>query len=428
MPKLFMWPAENEAGRELLERYVRPLAERLGARLELPQAGDDRRRLVKAIGECNAVICDCSVEPGHLYHKYVELPKVNNHVVVCSRTPLPRNVYAFHQHAPRHGSELGNEVLGRWLDEVIPAVVAGDYAEGGYWQRMHASIEQQKSQVGSRVGLFVSYRGRLYEKVSAKAAEVAGHTGIPARVVPKGEFVYETECMTRQMTWATVAGLEQEMHWARGVMMVLSEDYFDSFWTTSELLITLIFRRRPGGEIDGGLLLSEEELSSSSRPVAPNSLDAPPPSAADVKEYKRLLRQSDPGVVAPEMRRGSEGLVGLVFKAITYATGHARSPKGDWWWSEILVPCPRCRPRRRTAEELDWSAHLRLEGYGYFVVPRARLQGRTQATVSCTNCRESVTLVNRRPPRTLWFPGPLGRPWPAEMEMIEREPLWEVLE
>lgn len=427
MSKLFMWPTENEAGRELLERYVRPVAARLGAQLELPRPGDDRRRLVRAIKECNAVICDCSVEPGHLYHNYVELPKVNNHVALCSRTTLPRNVYALHQCAPPHGSELSNKVLGRWLGDVIPRIVAGDYAAGGYWQKIETSLEQQKSQVANRVGMFVSYRGRLYRKVRKKAAEVAGRAGLPVRVVPKGEFVYETECMTRQMTWATVAGIEQEMRWARGLMMVMSDDYFDSFWTTSEALIALVFRRGPGGEVDGGLLVSEEELSSRRR-ASPISLDVPPPTAAEVKEYNRLLRQSDPGVVAPEMRRGSEGLAGLFFKAITHLTGHAQSPKGDWWWSELLVPCPRCRPRRRAPHDVDWSAHLRLDGYGYFAVPRSQLGGRRRASARCPNCGKTVTLINRRPARTLWVPGPLGRPWPQEMEMIEREPLWEVLE
>jgi hypothetical protein len=422
-----MWPVENEAGRDLLERYVRPLAERLGAQLELPQPTDDRRRLVRAIKECDAVICDCSVEPGHLYHNYVELPKVNNHVAICSRTPLPRNVYAFHQYAPPHGSEFSNMVLGQWLAEVVPAIIAGHYAKGGYWQKMQASIEQQKAQVANRVGIFVSYRGRLYEKVCKKAAEIRGRTGLPVRVVPKGEFVYETECMTRQMTWATVAGIEQEMHWARGVMIVLSKDYFDSFWTSSEMLITLMFRRKPDGEIEDGLLLNEEELSPGP-PVPPSSFDILSPTASEIKEYKRLLRQGDPGVVAPEMRRGNEGLIGLIFKAITYASGHAQSPKGEWWWSEVLVPCPHCRPRHRPPRGINWSAHLRLEGYGYFAVPRSQLDGQKQVTATCPNCSRTVKLVNRRPPRTLWVPGPLGRPWPKEMEMIEREPLWEVFE
>jgi len=427
MIRLFMWPADNDSGRELLDKYVRPIAKRLGAQLELPQPGDDRRRLCRALRECDAVVCDCSVEPGHLYHNYVELPKVNNHAALCSRTPLPRNVYAFRQCAPPHGSELSNEVLGRWLEEVIPQIVRDGRAGGGFWRKMVASIEQQNEGMANRVGMFVSYRGRLYAEVCKKATEISSRIGLPWRVVLKGEFVYETECMTRQMTWATIAGIEREMQSARVVTMVVSDDYFDSFWTSSEMLITLMFRRQPGGAIAGGFLIKEEELASS-QPVASQPFDMPNLTPADAKEYRRLLRQGDPGLVAPEMRRGGKGLPGLFFKAISHLTGHTRSPKGDWWWSEILVPCPSCSPRHRAPQEVDWSAHLRMDGYGYFAVPRSHLGGRNRAAVTCPNCGGSVTLVNRRPPRTLWLPGPLGRPWPKEMEMIEREPLWEVLE
>ena len=425
MLRLFVWPVENEAGRELLERYVSPLAQSLGAQLELPEPGADRRRLVKAIQECNVVICDCSVEPGHLYHKYVELPKLNNHVAICSRTPLPRNVYAFNQCAPPHGSEFSNAVLGKWLSEVVPMIISGDFAKGNYWQKMQSSLEQTKAQVARRVGIFVSYRGRLYQRVCHKAAEIGTRVALPVRVVPKGEFAYETECMTRQMMWATVAALEEEIRWARGVMIVASDDYFDSFWTSSETLITLMFRRKPSGEIDGGLLVDEDGLSLD-RPVPPNSFEVPSPTSDEIAEYNRLLRQSDPGVVAPEMRRDNRGFLGLVFKAITYLTGHAQAPKGDWWWSELLVPCPHCKPNHRMPQEVNWSSHLSLEGYGYFSVAQSHLSGQKQVTVQCPNCNQSVRLVNRKLPRTLWVPGPLGRPWPDEMAMIEYEPLWEV--
>lgn len=425
MTRLFMWPVENEAGHDLLEHYVRPLAKRLGAQLELPRTGDDRRRLVRAIKECNVILCDCSVEEGHLYHNYVELPKVNNHVAICSRTPLPRNVYAFHQVAPPHGSTFSNETLGQWLNDVVPAIATGDYSQGGYWQKMESSIEQHKALVAERVGIFVSYRGRLYKRVSKKATEVGNRVALPVRVVPKGEFAYETECMTRQMMWSTVAALEQEIHWARGVMIVLSDDYFASFWTSSEMFTALVFRQKPDGEIDGGILLNEKGLSLRSR-ITPTSFDVPSPTASEIKEYKRLLRQSDPGVVAPEMRRGTEGLVGLIFKGITHLTGHAQTPEGEWWWSEVLVPCPRCKPPQRTPQEVNWSAHLRLEGYGYFAVPQSQLKGQNEATVQCPSCKRPVELANRKSPRTLWVPGPLGRPWPEEMEMIEQELLWEV--
>jgi len=232
-----------------LER-LRPIVARLkDASLELPSPGDDRRRLIRAIKECTVVVCDCSVEPGHLYHKYVELPKVNNHVIICSRTPLPRNVYAFHQVAPTHGSTLTNEEIAQQLSALIPAVAESGASQHGYWERMAQSFDAQIRSAEERIGLFTSYRGRLEAAVQGKAAEVAGRIGIKSRVVPKGEFAYETECMTRQMMWATVARLEQEIHYARAFLLVRSDDYFDSFWTTTEYFIARFFHELPNREI-----------------------------------------------------------------------------------------------------------------------------------------------------------------------------------
>ena len=424
MPRMFMWRAANPAGEELLERHVRPLAARMGAQLEVPGPDDDRRRLIRAVRECDVVICDGSVEPGHLYHKYVELPKTNNHVALCSRTPLPRNVYAFHQFAPPHGGALTNAEIAAWLDAAVPAIAAGNAAGLGYWEKMRTSLDAQAAAVSARVGLFVSYRGRLYPQVRTKAAEMSARLGMPLRVVPKGEFAYESECMTRQMTWATVAALEKEIRRARGVMIVASADYLDSFWTASELLITLLFRRDPDGTIRGGILLDEKGLEPGPA-AAPRWFSIDDPTPAERREYNRLLRQSDAGTVAPERRRNNPGLIGAFFGLIAAATGHSRTPEGEWWWSDLMVPCPGCRPSGRAASQLRWSAHLAMEGYGYFPVSLSELAGRTEASARCPACDQAVRLVSRRPPRTFWVPGPLGRPWPADLEVIEREPLWE---
>lgn len=426
MAVVFMWPVRNANGEDLLERHVRPLSRRLGFELSTPSASDDRSRLLQAIQSCQAVVCDCSVEEGHIYHNFLEAVKVSNHVLLCSRTPLPRNVFAFHELAPHHGETLSNEELAGWLGAVIPAVLAGADGAPSYFGRMSASLNAARDRISLRTGIFVSYRGRIFEKASRKAAEVAARVGVPARVVPKGEFVYETECLTRQQTWSVVARMEREIQAARGFMVIRSFDYFDSFWTTSELLIALLFRRQDDGTIGGGLVVDERELDRPG-PVAGANFDVPPATSAVRDEYCRLMRQGDPGTVAPELRRGTSGVFGRLFGALSQVTGHADSPSGDWWWSEVLVPCPKCRPVGKTADELSWERHLGFEGYGYFPLDRRELEGKAEASVRCPRCGGPSHLISRREPRTLWVPGPLGRPWPPEMQMIEYEPVWEIL-
>ena len=70
--------------------------------------------------------------------------------------------------------------------------------------------------------------------------------------------------------------------------------------------------------------------------------------------------------------------------------------------------------------------HLALQGYGYFIINRSELKGLSILEALCPNCGGEVLLQSRRPPRTLWVPGPLGRPWPRDMQVIEEEPVWEV--
>ena len=428
MAKIFIWPSSNKLGQELLDQYVRPLAQHLGVSLEVPQPNDDRRRLSKAIKDCQVVICDCSVEHGHIYHKYLELPKTNNHVAICSRTPLPRNVYAFHQCAPPHGSRFSNDVLGDWLKYVVPAILSGNYSDGNYLEKMIRSLGQQKTAISTHTGMFTSYRGRLYEKVCKKAEEIGNRIHLPVRVVPKGEFAYETECMTRQQMWATVAMLEREIHWAKGILIVRSEDYLDSFWTASELFITLTFRRKYNGDIEGGILLDESALSPGPS-VGGSSFGVTPPTRQEIDEYNRIVRQADPGTVAPEIARETSGLSGVFFKLISAATGHSASPQGDWWWAEVMIPCQNCNPFQRKPFDVNWADHLNLQGYGYFSVPKSSLNNKKEVSVKCPapNCGKKVELINRREPRTIWIPGPLGQVWPDNMEMISYEDVWEVV-
>lgn len=424
---VFAWPADNDSGRELLETEVRPLVASLGATLETPSPGDDRRRMVAALRKADAVVIDGSVETGHVYHKFVELVKTSNNALLVSRTALPRNVYAFHQLAPAHAHYLENDVLGQWLHGALPAVLEQYQSERGYLRQMFESLDEQSRWIADQTGVFVSFRGTHHPQALQLRERISSKLSLPARVVPPGQFVYETECMPRQRMWEIVARIEREIHFAPGLVILRSRDYFDSFWTCSELLIALFHRLQPDGSIAGGWLVEPEELDLL-RPLGfsgqPDRLPVPLLAEPERKEYRRLLRQSDPGTVAPEMRRANSGLSGLVFRLLYRLSRHSETPQDDAWWHEFLVPCPKCRPSGRDPRQLCWADHLRAEGYGYFGVAASQI--RDGATVQCPACSSQLVLRNRREPRVLWVPGPLGRPWPEDMEVLEKEAVLEV--
>src|SRR2546423_136419 len=80
--------------------------------------------------------------------------------------------------------------------------------------------------------VFISYRGG-YRRMAEEAGRAVVTRGESVRIIPEGEYAYAKECVTLQQQWETVARLRREMNACRRVLIVLSDDYWDSFWTSS---------------------------------------------------------------------------------------------------------------------------------------------------------------------------------------------------
>ena len=253
MNRAFIWIASNDSGRELLDTAIMPILKQYDLALEFPPSDADRTVLYRAIKSCKFVICDCSTEDGHIYHKMLELVKASSNVLLVSRTALPINIYALHQCAPAHGETKTNAELGVWLQAVIPRLLEAQL-QPGYFARMEQTFREMRRRTENETGIFISYRSGASSIAEAVSRDIGDRLGQKSRIVRKGELAFERECMPSQQLWATVARLEQMINWAEGFALVKSDDYFDSFWTTMELFVAMAFRDKGHG-IRGGLLV-----------------------------------------------------------------------------------------------------------------------------------------------------------------------------
>jgi hypothetical protein len=89
---------------------------------------------------------------------------------------------------------------------------------------------------GAPAQMFVSHRGSRGSDARRWADAISADHGLTTRIVPDGEYAYERECVTRQQMWEVVARILHEITSTGRVAIFRSVDYFDSFWTCSELL------------------------------------------------------------------------------------------------------------------------------------------------------------------------------------------------
>jgi hypothetical protein len=432
MKTLSVFPVNNREGNEFLDDYVRPVCNRLGISLAVSKPGDNRAEALRAQHHSDFVLWDCSVEPGHAYNAFNEWVKNQPNNIIVSRTPLPRNVLARDQFAPIHGERFDNGELGAWLDRRLSALVSGrrpalqsdgmvgSGAAGHYWMFQNPA------------DFFLSLRGTKEREAKDWVRQFSAATGHSVRIVPEAEYAYRTECLTRQQMWEAVARLTHEMTATRKVAVFLSEDYFDSFWTSSELL-SLIKHR---SAFDGSLTDTFLARPRSDGWLLPLSIRAevPVPTLTSYQSRRlfKILNNTDPMTVAPETQVPPSGFGKLLALVLRSTMGYY-DPEftGDSFWKVIRVPCTVCRPGGRTAGRVDWDRHLFWpeqdagpDYFGYFPCTHEQL---ATGIVHCPGCRTQLRVRSTRPPRTLWVPVQTTEK-NRDRPVIQEHPVWEVEE
>jgi hypothetical protein len=432
MATITYFMVQSNLGYQLFDVHVRPLCERLGVNLRLAPADADRGYTLSAQGTSNLILWDCSVESGHVYYALTEWAKTSDAHVLVSRTPLPRNVLAENQCAPVHGEVFTNEDLGEWLTLRLPELLFKQSTRLRSPHYTRRALQRHYWMSESPADVFLSFRGshQMYAEHWKKRFEEESSMAI--RMVPKGEYAYETECVTRQQMWEIVARLQYEIRACKNRVVFWSNDYFDSFWTASELLCILYVCARNRDGSAQGAYWAPDKKSALVHPLHVGVPEFPVPEITKAQEnwFWKILNNSNPKTVAPETQIPPSGLGRLTAFLLRPTMGYY-DPRftGASFWNDIRVPCPHCKPKERRPEEVDWDQHMNLDSdeeidyFGYFSVSHEQL---ARGRVQCPNCKNWVRLRNERPPRTVWVPI-LTTEQDKSRPVIEESPVWEVI-
>lgn len=429
---IVFYSVQNEEGQELLHKYVSPLCARLNISLEVaPPNANRAHSLARQPISDTILLWDGSVEPGHIYHAMSDWIKNTQKHIIISRTPLPRNVLTYHQCAPIHGKYFNNEALREWLKLWLNRYSTGKAKAPSPVRFRNEQLANHYWFFDNPADLFLSYRGsqrRIAEEWSHQFIEQTGQT---VRLVPQQQYAYETECVTRQQMWEVVACLHREMRATKASAIFLSEDYYCSFWTCSELFSLIKYPRNADGiTINQGYLVADHS-STVLNPLAMGTPVFPVPQPTKKQENRqwRILNNSDPMSSAPDTRIPPSGPAKVLALLLRPSFGYF-SPEfiGFDFWDALRVPCPHCKPRGRKPWQIDWDEHLKFElgegtvdYYGYFSASPEKLQ---TGNIECPHCHNRIRLKNERPPRTLWMPLMTTEKDQTRPVIIE-QPLWE---
>jgi hypothetical protein len=421
--------AQNDQGQDLLDNYVLKTCARVGARIrETPPTANRGEPLFAAE---SLILWDCSVEQGHVYNALITWAKASKRHIIVSRTPLPRNVLAHQQFAPIHGEEFSNEVIGEWLDEHLPAIFDGTYtnnrssnarAAGHYWMFENAA------------DYFLSFRGTQSATARLWRQRFEEEYHVSVRMVPENEYSYPTECVTQQQMWEGVARLRHEIEAVRNVLIFISPDYFDSFWTSSEFLMTawmLADRRKARLHAEQvHFVRSGDNLLLQTLREGWAELRLPAVEVSAMNRFVMAINNAGPISSAPETRVPPTGLAKLTAFVVKRYGYYLPEFMTSSFWDTVRVPCPFCKPRSRSPEDIDWKMHVALpddspatDYYGYFPAAQEDMES---GRAICPRCGNKLTLENKRGTRTLWVPI-LTTEKDQDRPVIQAQKVWEVV-
>ncbi|WP_169981418.1 hypothetical protein [Microbispora sp. H10836] len=419
----------TEAGHDLLDNWVEPICRKYGLRLRLAPARANRATALVAQRTSAFVLWDGSVEgPEDVYRAFSMHAKLRAHNLLVSRTPLPRNVLTRNQRAPVHGATMDNAVLAEWLDRHLHTHLRGVRAP-----RRPPSRSAHYWMFENPADYFLSFRGSHQEAAERWRAAFEEEHGVRVRMVPACEYSYPTEVVTRQQMWEGAARLMYEITATGRVLVHLSPDYFDSFWTASELLATLWLLPRgstPPTIRSAHVLDGRGTLVAFGYRGAGRALDVPHLTAALADRFAKLINNTDPVTTAPETRVPPRGPARVLARLVRSLGYYDPEFTACGFWEDVRVPCPACKPRGRAADEVDWGRHMAradedpsVDYYGYFTAHRGHL---ARGRIRCPGCGGELTLVNDRGVRTLWVPV-MTTEKDQDRPVIQSHPVWEVV-
>lgn len=430
MKPITVYSANNEKGEELFN-IIDKMFLSTNHKVSRHENNNSRDEFIKVFRNSSLIILDCSLdkEGGHIYRALHEWIKTKKKYIIVSRTPIPRNILAFHQYVPMHGKTFSNEDIQQWLTTNLPIILERELANPS---KMLSSFTGFYQVPNLKYDYFISFRGSQERQVEQWKTAYENESASKVKMVETGEYSYPTECLTLQQMWEGVAKLQYVMWNIGKVLIYKSEDYFDSFWTSSEFLSIVSYHYPIQNNIVSGIYLIDDNTVN---PLKINSelMNIRRTNKEEKQIFKHLLNNSDPYVVGPETRLKPQGAQKIIAPILRLLIGHYKPEfSGKNWWDIVRVPCPNCKPLKRTPKEVDWLKHLStyktdantVDYFGYFPVSEDDLN---RGVVNCPSCKKSIKLENKRDPRTLWMPI-LSTEKDQDRAVITALPLWEVIQ
>jgi len=232
--------------------------------------------------------------------------------------------------------------------------------------------------------------------------------------------------------------------WTDGAFY-MTDDYFDSFWTSSELLLFLWlygwggYRAKPVGRKSkrpgwhqvtyGGFARSTSSSVLTPFMDGMSSMSIPGLKPDSMDRLAKLINNCDPLTAAPETQVPPSGPAKVLARAVRRLGYYDPEFVANDFWNTVRVPCPVCKPRHRAPRAVDWEAHMSLadfapnvDYFGYFPASRGNLES---GIVSCPVCHTILPVVNQRGVRTLWIPI-MTTERDQDRPVIKEDKVWEV--
>ncbi len=247
MKKIYLLTSNGPQGHDLAEQLA-TLAQRLSFEI-VPIFGFTQSDFISGYIAKRLQIIDLSMDEDPLVYDKAHPVHTSRHLYI-SRTHTPLNfrptsvairdsedqINSF----PEFGETNTNHVICRWLSHRLPEFMRQSQffiPIIGRLLDMKKDAAKRKNDIQKSGSIFLSYRSSENQNISALAKQIEKASQKQCRYFAPG--VISREAMSRMRRWNLLSLLDRYILSAEEIWTCLSEDYFYSWWTFGEFLVSV---------------------------------------------------------------------------------------------------------------------------------------------------------------------------------------------